>query len=48
MKKLLGLIASGGAASLRPSFSFTPIDLVFMPCCLASHLLYEIYDKDRD
>ncbi len=36
MKKLLGLIASGGAASLRPSFSFTPIDLVFMPCCLAS------------
>ena len=34
--------------SLRPSFSFTPVDLVFMPCCLASQLLYEIYDKDGD
>ena len=48
MKKVLWLIASAGAASLRQGHAFAPVDLVFMPCCLASELLYRIYESDLD
>lgn len=48
MKNVLWLTASAGEASLRQGLAFTPVDLVFMPCCIASELLYGIYERDLD
>jgi len=48
VKKVLRLTASGGGTKLRANRAFTPVDLVFLPCCLASELLYGIYERDRE
>jgi len=46
--KALSMVVSGGVATIRRSFAFTPVDLVFLPCCVATELLYGIHEFGHD